>query len=292
MTSSPPVSWPALIESPDTQALIELSLREDIGDGDVTSEAIFAPDIRATAVIAARQPTVVCGLPLAEHLFKRLDPDAIISESLDEGSTAQAGQAIMRIESNLRALLTAERTVLNFLMRLSGIATAAQQAQAAVPTGCHTKIYDTRKTTPGWRGLEKAAVATGGAHNHRFGLFDAVLIKDNHVAEVGSVGEAVRRCRAQVGTKMIVQVEIDHLEQLEEALVAGPDIVLLDNLSCELMRQAVEQTRGRAELEASGGIRIERIPEIARTGVDRISMGALTHTVMPADLGLDMEVHP
>jgi nicotinate-nucleotide pyrophosphorylase (carboxylating) len=119
-----------------------------------------------------------------------------------------------------------------------------------------------------------------------------VLIKDNHVAEMGSVGEAVRRCRAQVGTKMIVQVEIDHLEQLEEALVAGPDIVLLDNLSCELMRQAVEQTRGRAELEASGGIRIERIPEIARTGVDRISMGALTHTVMPADLGLDMEVHP
>ena len=291
MTMPSPIDWPTLIEHPDTQALLELSLREDIGSGDVTTEAIFTPDIRATAVVGARESTVVCALPLAEHIFKRLDPSAQISDCLEEGTQAAAGQSIMRVESNLRALLTAERTVLNFLMRLCGVADAARRAQSAVPADCKAKVYDTRKTTPGWRGLEKAAVATGGAYNHRFGLFDAVLIKDNHVAEVGSVGEAVRLCRAKVGTEMIVQVEIDHLEQLEEALEAGPDIVLLDNFSCELMRRAVEQTRGRAELEASGGIRTARIAEIARTGVDRISMGALTHTVSPADLGLDMEVH-
>jgi len=290
MTSSSKVSWDALIQDKDTQTLIDLSLREDIGHGDVTTEAIFSSEARASAVIAARSPTIACALPLAEHIFKRLDPDAKVLDQLPEGERVEKGQVLMRIESNLRALLTAERTVLNFLMRLCGIAAAAQRAQSAVPQGCHTKIYDTRKTTPGWRMLEKAAVAIGGAHNHRFGLFDAVLIKDNHVAEVGSVGEAVRRCREQIGTKMTVQVEIDHLEQLEEALEAGPDIVLLDNLSCDLMAKAVIQTAGRAELEASGGIRTERIPEIARTGVDRISMGALTHTVLPADLGLDMEM--
>jgi nicotinate-nucleotide pyrophosphorylase (carboxylating) len=189
-------------------------------------------------------------------------------------------------------LLVAERCVLNFLMRLCGIAMAARVAASAIPDGCKAQIYDTRKTLPGWRHLDKAAVRIGGAQNHRFGLFDAVLIKDNHVAAAGSVGRAVQLAKAYTKRKghqgMTIEVEIDSLSQLDEALESGPDIILLDNFNLEDLRTAVARVNGRAILEASGGVTLQTIPAIARTGVERISMGALTHTVRPADLSLEM----
>jgi len=267
---------------------LAMALDEDVGSGDVTTGSIFTAATPVAGTILTRGDTIVCGLPLAAELFRRVDAGVALVAKVGEGEHAAAGDSIAAVRGDVRGILTGERCVLNFLMRLCGIATAAHAAASAIPKDCRARIYDTRKTTPGWRTLEKAAVRTGGAFNHRVGLFDAVLIKDNHVAAAGSVGESVRRARAHVGDSMPVEVEIDSLDQLDEALGAGPDIVLLDNFSFDDMRAAVAQTNGRAELEASGGITLTTIPEVARTGVDRISLGALTHTVRPADLSLEL----
>lgn len=283
-----PIVWSKLLESPDVQRLIALSFEEDIGNGDITTESCFPKPKIVEAQIRARTETVACGLPLAQLLFKRLDESVEFLAVAEEGQLIAPGECLLHLRGDVRSLLTVERCALNFLMRLCGIATAARKASQAIPENCRAKIYDTRKTTPGWRRLEKAAVATGGAYNHRFGLFDAVLIKDNHIAAAGSIKSAVEQCRTHAPNRMTVQVEIDGLHQLEEALEAKPDIILLDNFSTHHLEEAVKRTHQQCLLEASGGVTLDTIAAIAKTGVDRISMGALTHTVIPADLGLDM----
>ncbi|MBT6177422.1 MAG: carboxylating nicotinate-nucleotide diphosphorylase [Deltaproteobacteria bacterium] len=281
--------WASLVQHPEVQALLDLAIAEDMGDaGDVTTDSIFLKAQQVQAVVAARTETVVCGIHLAHAIMKRFDPELEPLNPMAEGTIAQPGQVLFQLNGDIRSILKAERTILNFMIRLCGIANGARIAADQVPDDCSAKIYDTRKTTPGWRLLEKAAVKTGGAFNHRVGLFDAVLIKDNHIAAAGSLQSAIEMSRAKVGTSMIVQVEIDGLDQLDEALSAGPDIILLDNFSDKDLKDAVTRTAGRAQLEASGGIGITDITRVAQTGVDRISMGALTHTVVPADLGLDM----
>ncbi|MBI3180433.1 MAG: carboxylating nicotinate-nucleotide diphosphorylase, partial [Deltaproteobacteria bacterium] len=223
------VDWQALCEHPEVQRLVDLAIEEDVGPGDVTTRAIFAAPQPARARVLARAGTVVCGVPLARALFTRFDAAAALSDVTPEGAAVRSGDTLFVLAADVRAVLTAERTVLNFLSRLCGVSAAARAAVSALPPGAKARIYDTRKTTPGWRRLEKAAARTGGAHNHRFGLHDAVLIKDNHVAKAGGVGEAVRRVRARVGSTMMVEVEIDRLDQMEEAIAAGADVVLCDN---------------------------------------------------------------
>jgi nicotinate-nucleotide pyrophosphorylase (carboxylating) len=283
------VDWQAVLALPEVQTLIALAIAEDVGTGDATTQAIFAEPRQARARIITRRNAVVAGLSVADIVFRYFDRSIRFVPRVREGEPVAADAALCEIEGDLRAILTGERCVLNFLMRLSGIATAAAHAVAAVPPGTKARIYDTRKTTPGWRRLDKAAVRTGGAENHRIGLFDGVLIKDNHVAASGSVRGAVERARALHGDRLPIEIEIDHLGQLEDALAAAPDIVLLDNFSDADMAEAVSRCGGRALLEASGGITFERIPAVARTGVDRISIGALTHSVTPADLSLEIE---
>lgn len=281
--------WKSLVKHPEVQALLDLAIQEDMGEsGDVTTDAIFLKPQQVQAVVAARTQTVVCGIHLAEEIMGRFDPELKPIDAMAEGTIAEPSQVLFHLKGDIRSILKAERTILNFMIRLCGIANGAHLAASQVPPQCSAKIYDTRKTTPGWRLLEKAAVKTGGAFNHRVGLFDAVLIKDNHIAAAGSLKSAIEMSRAKVGQSMIVQVEIDGLAQLDEALNAGPDIILLDNFCDEDLKDAVKRTAGRAQLEASGGIGIADITRVAQTGVDRISMGALTHTVIPADLGLDM----
>jgi nicotinate-nucleotide pyrophosphorylase (carboxylating) len=277
--------------APEVTLLIDLALAEDVRSGDVTTRAIFPEPVAARGRIVARTETVVCGLDVAREVFRRLDPGLVLTPCFGEAAVAPAGSTMARVRGDLRALLTGERTALNFLMRLCGIASGTRRAVLALPRATRAKLYDTRKTTPGWRLLEKAAVRAGGGHNHRMGLYDAVLIKDNHVAALGSVGAAVRRARAE-SPGMPITVEIDGLAQLDEALAAKPDVILLDNFSLEAMREAVVRTAARVPLEASGGVTLDRLFEIAETGVDRISMGALTHTVRPADISLEIDPGP
>lgn len=283
------VDWQTLLATDEVSRIVDAAIAEDVGGGDVTTQAIFSGPRPASGRIVARRPTVVCGVPLAAAIFARFDPDASVGAAVAEGEKVPAGATVLEVQADVRAILTAERCVLNFMMRLCGIAAAAHAAARAVPPGCRARIFDTRKTTPGWRRLEKAAVRTGGAENHRVGLFDAVMIKDNHLAAAPSIAEAVRRAREHAGNEMVVEVEIDGLDQLDDAIASGADIVLLDNFSDDELRLAVERTAGRVELEASGDVTLARIPEVARTGVDRISIGALTHTVLPANLSLELD---
>ena len=278
--------WKDALDHADVQMLVDLALREDVGAGDVTTQAIFRAPQRVQAKVVARTPTVLCGGPLALSILRRFDPHAEVTALAAEGTAVTAGSTLLTIDADVRALLTAERTLLNFLMRLCGVAANAHRAASLVPAGSATRIYDTRKTLPGWRQLDKLAVRIGGCSNHRIGLFDAILIKDNHIAAAGSITKANTAARAW--RKLPVEVEIDDLAQLEEALTAKADIILLDNFSLADIREAVARVAGRAVLEVSGGVTYERIPELAATNVQRISMGALTHTVIPADLGLDM----
>ncbi len=292
MTESPSqhgVDWDAIVAADDVVQLVDSSIEEDLGSGDVTTDPIFTERRRVTGRVVARTATVACGIPLARVIMRRFDADSMVVASVAEGMRVDAGDVLMTIAGDVAAVLRAERLLLNFLMRLCGIATAAAAATAAVPGDCKARIYDTRKTLPGWRRLDKAAVRTGGASNHRFGLFDAVLIKDNHLVAAGSIREAVARTRASAAQGMVVEIEVDRLDQLDEAIDAGVDIVLLDNFDDTQLAAAVVRAGGRVELEASGGVTLERIASIARTGVDRISLGALTHTVVPADLSLEFE---
>ena len=286
------VDWTTLLAHREVETLLALAVEEDLGPGDLTTRGVFEGPVTARGAIVARIATVACGLPLAQALFRRFDGELVTTPMVDEGAWVDPGTTLLEVHGDIRPMLSAERCGLNFLMRLCGIAHGARQAAERVPEGCRAQIFDTRKTTPGWRRLEKAAVRTGGAANHRVGLFDAVLIKDNHIAAAGSIAQAIAGTRAKSPEGTVIEVEIDRLDQLDEALSASPDIVLLDNFSLDDLRIAVERTGGRAELEASGGMTLERIPEVARTGVDRISLGALTHTVVPADLGLDLMEDP
>jgi nicotinate-nucleotide pyrophosphorylase (carboxylating) len=269
------------------QPVVSAALAEDLGRaGDVTAQACIAADARLDAVFAARQNGVVAGLACARLAVLALDPAAKFEVMVADGDAVQPGEVLAKVEANARALLSAERTALNLLGRLSGVATLTRDyVQAVAETGA--RIADTRKTTPGLRHLEKYAVRCGGGLNHRFGLDDAILIKDNHVAACGGVGEALRRARAAAGHLMKIEVEVDSLAQLEEALPHRPDVIMLDNFSLEDLAKAVAMTAGAVTLEASGGVNLQTVGGIARTGVQVISVGALTHSASVLDIGLD-----
>ncbi|HEY1243473.1 MAG TPA: carboxylating nicotinate-nucleotide diphosphorylase [Hyphomicrobiaceae bacterium] len=269
------------------EPLVRAALLEDLGRaGDITSNAIVGEEARARVAIVARQPGVVAGLDLALLAFRLVDPSIASDVTRRDGSRAEPGETIAILAGPARGLLTAERTALNFLCHLSGIATATASVVAAV-RGTRARVTCTRKTLPGLRAVQKHAVRIGGGSNHRFGLDDAVLIKDNHIAAAGGIGPAVERARAAVGHLVKVEVEVDTLAQLDEALAVGVDAVLLDNMQLEELRDAVAAVGGRAITEASGRITPESAPAVAATGVDLISIGWLTHSAAALDIGLD-----
>ncbi len=269
------------------QSLIDRALSEDVGDGDLTTDAIVPEGLRGEAAVVVKEPGVVCGLSEAFAVVQRLDPDATIEILIGDGETVtDPPVTAARIHGSLRALLTCERTALNLLQRMSGIATATRSYVDAV-AGTRTAVLDTRKTAPGLRMLDKAAVACGGGTNHRAGLHDAILIKDNHVAIAGGIAPAIAAVRAHQPS-LPVEVEVDTLAQLDEALGCGAETVLLDNMDADMIREAVRRCNGRARLEASGGITLTTIRAIAETGVDAISVGALTHSVRALDIALEV----
>lgn len=266
---------------------VDQALAEDLGRrGDITSAALLPVDCRARLAIVSREAGVLAGMALARLAFHAVDPSICFKAESQDGETIHAGQVLARVEGNARALLAAERTALNFLTHLSGIAGATAKAVAAV---AHTqaRITCTRKTLPGLRVLQKYAVRAGGGTNHRMGLDDAILIKDNHRAYVGSLADCVRRARAAAGHLIPVQVEVDTLEELDEVLAGGANWVLLDNMDLSTLREAVRRCQGRARTEASGGITPERLKAVAECGVDTIALGYLTHSSRAHDIGLD-----
>jgi nicotinate-nucleotide pyrophosphorylase (carboxylating) len=267
--------------------LIDLALAEDVGSGDVTTEAIVPADVSGTAEIVVREPGVVCGLEVALEVVRRLDPAASMEVLVPDGEAIHdPPEVAARLTGSLAALLTAERTLLNLVQRMSGIATATRRYAEAIE-GTGVALLDTRKTAPGMRALDKYAVACGGGRNHRAGLFDAVLIKDNHVAAAGGIAAAIRAVRAR-HPQLPVEVEVDTLEQLEQALGEEADTILLDNMEIATLREAVRRAAGRARLEASGGITLQTLRDVAETGVDAISAGALTHSVRALDVALEV----
>ena len=269
------------------EPVVRLALAEDLGRaGDVTARACIPEGARMRAVFAARKPGVLAGIDCVRLAVLAMDPRATIDLKRRDGEAFEAGAVLAEVEADARAFLAAERTALNLLGRLCGIATLTRAYVDAV-AGTSARIADTRKTTPGLRALEKHAVLCGGGLNHRFGLDDAILIKDNHVAVCGGVGEAVRRAKAAAGHLMKVEVEVDGLDQLDEALAERPDVIMLDNFTLADLREAVARTAGRVTLEASGGVNLETVRGIAETGVDVISVGALTHSAASLDIGLD-----
>jgi nicotinate-nucleotide pyrophosphorylase (carboxylating) len=273
----------------EVSSTVAMALEEDDTKHDLTTAATVLSDRRARCRLVARQTGVIAGLPLACEAFQQLDKAVTMRIDRDDGSKVEEATPVMFLSGHAHGLLSAERVALNFLQRLSGIATlTARYVEAVAGTGAH--ILDTRKTTPGWRRLEKYAVRAGGGRNHRFGLDDAVLIKDNHIAFAGGLLAALERARGGVGHLVKIEVEVDTLEQLEEALGLGVDAVLLDNMDPATLRRAVAMAKGRALTEASGGIRPETAAAIAATGVDLLSVGWLTHSSPALDVALDLEV--
>lgn len=269
---------------------VAAALAEDIGSGDVTTLATVPENARARAAMVAREPLVLCGLAFVTEAFAQLDPRVACRPCARDGASLPSGAVLAEIDGPARALLTTERVALNFAQRLSGVATATRAFVDAI-AGTHAEILDTRKTTPGWRQFEKYAVHCGGGANHRFGLYDLVLIKDNHLAALreaqpNPIAAAVQRAR-QFAPKLKVEVEADHLLQVEQALAAGADIILLDNMRLDQLVEAVRIARGRARLEASGGVSLRTVRSIAETGVDFISVGAITHSARAVDIALD-----
>jgi nicotinate-nucleotide pyrophosphorylase (carboxylating) len=271
------------------EPLLERALAEDLGAGDVTSAAVLARDSTLEVFVEARQELVVCGLFIAEAVFERLDPRLRITCCEPEGTVVAAGQKLLEISGDAGAILSAERTALNFLGRMCGVATWTRRHVEAV-SGTRAAIVDTRKTLPGFRALDKYAVAVGGGTNHRFGLFDAILIKDNHVAAAGGVGAAVKAARTNGAPHLSVQAEVESLAQALEAVEAGADLLLLDNQTPEELRRYVAALGERIPLEATGGIHLGNVREVAETGVARISLGALTHSAPTADVALEVAV--
>jgi len=268
---------------------VAAALREDLGSaGDITSAATIPADATATATFGARKAGVIAGLPLAREAFRAVDAAVRFTPVAHDGDAVMPGAVLAKVEGNARAILAAERVALNYLCHLSGIATATAALVAEVR---HTKarILDTRKTTPGMRLLEKYAVACGGGQNHRIGLYDAILIKDNHIAVAGGVGAAIRSARA-VAPGVKLEIEVGSLDELDAALAEGPDIIMLDNMAPDVMAEAVRRTAGRAFLEASGNITLATVRAVAETGVDYISSGAITHSAPALDIGLDVVI--
>jgi len=270
--------------------VVRMALQEDIGNGDVTTNSIVPPGTPGTGKLLAKEPGIIAGLDVAEATFRMVDPHLTITRLVKDGDVVAKGQILMEVVGSARSILTGERVALNFLQRMSGIATRTAKFVELVRY-YNAKIVDTRKTTPGLRALEKYAVQIGGGRNHRFGLFDAVLIKDNHIEIAGGVKQAIMKARHQIPHTMKVEVEVETLEMIDEALEVKADIIMLDNMTPDLMRDAVEKIAGRALIEASGGVTEETIVDIAKTGVDFISIGALTHAIKSLDISLDIEAH-
>jgi len=268
--------------------LIDLALKDDVGDGDITTNNIVPSEIRRKAKMVAKTDGVVAGLPVAEMVFKKLDHDLIWNELTPDGTKVKSGDVLVEFEGSYRALLTGERTALNFLQRLSGIATMSAIYADAVKD-FQTVILDTRKTLPGFNKLDKYAVKTGGASNHRLGLHDMAMIKDNHIEVAGGIAAAVKAVRSSVDHGIKIEVETTTLAQVQEAIDAKADIIMLDNMDLETMRKGVQLIAGRAKIEASGNITIERLRDVAATGVDYISIGALTHSVSAMDISQRIE---
>ncbi len=267
--------------------VVDVALAEDLSSGDLTTEACIPPGVHSVAHAVARKPLVACGGAVFARVFERVDATLLVEANAGEGSLVLAGAALWTVRGRARSILMGERVALNFVQHMCAVATQTRRYVGAVPAGRPTRITDTRKTTPGLRALERYAVRTGGGHNHRDDLGAAVLIKDNHVAACGGVRAAIERARAAAPHTAKIEVEVDTLEQLDEALAAGADIILLDNMPMPLVHEAVKRTGRRALLEASGGITLERVAELAMAGVDAISVGALTHSAPAADIGLD-----
>jgi nicotinate-nucleotide pyrophosphorylase (carboxylating) len=269
------------------QTLIDLALAEDLGTGDLTSRTTIPADTMARGVLQAKAPGVLAGLPVAAQTMHTVDPTLVFTPLLPEGAAVTPSEHLAEITGPARSLLTAERTALNFLQRLCGIATITAHYIEAV-AGTRACIVDTRKTLPGHRVLDKYAVRVGGGHNHRFNLSDGVLIKDNHIAAVGGIQAAIRAARAGAPHTVKIEVEVENLAMVAQAVAAGADIIMLDNMSLDEMRAAVDYIAGRALTEASGGVTLDRVRAIAECGVDMISVGALTHSVPAMDISLDV----
>jgi nicotinate-nucleotide pyrophosphorylase (carboxylating) len=272
--------------SADVDAIVRLALAEDVGRGDITTEATVSPDAVAVAELLQKAPGVVCGMPVVMAVFAHVDDRVQVTPLAHEGSFDTSRRIVARISGPAAAILTAERTALNFLQRLSGVASASRRATELV-AGTSARVIDTRKTTPGLRVLEKYAVRVGGASNHRAGLDDGFLIKENHIRAAGGITPAVHAAQRRAAPGQVVEVEVTTLNELDEALAAGATLVLLDNFSVQGMRQAAVRTAGRARLEASGGITLDNLAEVASTGVDFISLGALTHSAGVLDFSLE-----
>ena len=267
--------------------LINLAFEEDIGIGDITTEATVPPTQEGIGTLLAKSAGIVAGLPVAERVFAKLDETLLFRALVNDGDAVKMGTPIAEVQGSAKTILIGERTALNFLQRLSGIATLTAQFVAAV-ADYDTKIVDTRKTAAGWRAVQKYAVHVGGAQNHRFGLYDGVLIKDNHIVAAGGIGNAVRRARQVVPHTAKIEVEVETPDQVDEALEGGADILLLDNMSPSIMKSVVHEVGDLAVTEASGGITLEQVKTVAATGVNLISVGALTHSAMPMDISLTL----
>jgi nicotinate-nucleotide pyrophosphorylase (carboxylating) len=269
--------------------LIAMALDEDLGRGDITSDACVPAEARGQCAFVARKDLVVCGVELVHEVYRQVDAQVRVLEFVTDGTALRAGTALGRVAGSARSLLKGERVALNFIQRLSGIATLTRRYVEALPAGSRTRIADTRKTTPGLRALERMAVRAGGGHNHREDLGSAVLIKDNHVAAAGGVRAAIELCQKHAPHTSRIECEVDSMSQLEEALAARADIILLDNFDDAQVTAAIELNKGRAILEASGGITLERVRKLGELGIDVISVGALTHSAPAVDIGLDWE---
>lgn len=271
----------------ELQRKIEEWLQEDVGFGDVTTMSTIPESEQGVGILYAKEAGIVAGLPIAEQVFATVDSTLVFEAKVEEGARVEVGQQIAEVSGSVRSILSGERLALNLMQRLSGIATKTSEYAAAV-AGTKARVVDTRKTTPGLRALEKYAVRVGGGYNHRFALYDAVMIKDNHIKGAGGIAQAVAAARAVIPHTMTVEVEAESFEQVQEALAAGADTIMLDNMSLDQMVEAVEYINGRAIVEASGGVSLETIGDIAKTGVDIISVGALTHSVKAFDISLDL----
>ena len=278
------IAFPA---SADVDAIIRLALNEDVGRGDITTESTVPADATATAEIYQKAPGVVCGLPVVQAVFACIDPRVRVTRLVEEGSFDSLRRTVARVDGPAAAILTGERTALNFVQRLSGVASAARVASDLV-AGTRATIIDTRKTTPGMRVLEKYAVRIGGATNHRAGLDDGFLIKENHIRAAGGITAALQSAFVRAAPGQRVEIEVTSIGELDEALAAGATLILLDNFSMSGLRDAVAHTAGRARLEASGGITLDNVTDVARTGVDYISLGALTHSAGVLDFSLEI----
>jgi nicotinate-nucleotide pyrophosphorylase (carboxylating) len=267
--------------------IIHNALKEDIGSRDVTTDLLFPEDGGCNAIVQAKEQGIVAGLPIAKRIFRRLSKDIKWVENKRDGESIAKGDILVKIRGSKKAILAGERVALNFMQRLSGIATLTSKFVKAVE-GLPVKITDTRKTAPGLRILDKYAVRTGGGHNHRMGLFDGVLIKDNHLRLTGSISEAINRIKKKPGVRFQIEVETSTIEEVREALVAGADIIMLDNMPLNAMRKSVEMINRRALIEASGAITLKNVRKVAETGVNIISIGSLTHSPRALDISLDL----